>query len=96
MFSTIRVFILSLSIVSILSANLRGIIQYEINRMTQERVNIMVNDIAKHSIWTVIFCKNDMLYYEFNDEHLIRIKNIFMARSVSYSEGDDCKFLMVE
>ena len=69
---------------------------YEIHRMTQERVNCIILDIAKHSIWTVSFCKNDMLYYEFNDDHIIRIQNIFPDRLIHYAEEDDCKFLMVE
>ena len=77
-------------------ATLRGIMQYEIQRMTQQRIDGMVLDIAKHNIWNIHFCKNDMLYYEFNDEHLYRIKNIFPNRSISYTEDGYCKFILVE
>ena len=75
--------------IGVVSASLRGII-------IQNKVDSMILDIAKHSIWTIQICRNDVFYYELSDEHIRQIKNIFSKRSISYTEDGYCKFLFIE
>jgi hypothetical protein len=85
-----------LSFIITVFANLRGIIKYDTELLTQKRIDNIILDIAKHNNWVIHICKNDMLYYEFCEEHIILIKNMFIDRSITYTEDGYCKFLYVE
>jgi allantoicase len=78
-------------------ASLRGIMQYEINRMTQQRIDFIIIEIAKsNSFWATSICKNDIFYYELNHEHILKIENIFLNRSIIFTDDSNCKTIVAE
>lgn len=79
-----------------ISSTLRGIMQDDIKQTTQQRVNNMILDIAKYRIWRFELCRNDMLFYEFKEEHIFHIKNMFPNRLLSYTEDGYCKYLYIK
>lgn len=92
MFSIVLFFLLFATIV--LSTSLRGIIQYEIDRMTTERIDLIILGIAKSNTepyWMNVICEKDLFYFQISDKEISILQNIFTNRSIRLI--DDCREL---